>query len=158
MGKIALLVPREEMVYQAHNILQEKSYREKHYEISIMKVVRTRNIVTEAREAIAGGASIIIARGLQASMIKQYTDIPVIEIVITAQEMALLIVKARQILKKPNPVIAVVGFRNMFCDMSYFDSIYDIELRTFYAPNNEQLRAYALRAVEEKVDLIIGGE
>lgn len=158
MGKIALLVPREEMVYQAHNILQEKSYREKHYEISIMKVVRTRNIVTEARQAIAGGASIIIARGLQASIIKQYTDIPVIEIVITAQEMALLIVKARQILKKTNPVIAVVGFRNMFCDMSYFDSIYDIELRTFYAPNNEQLRDYALRAVEEKVDLVIGGE
>jgi len=26
MGKIALLVSREEMVYQAHNILQEKNY------------------------------------------------------------------------------------------------------------------------------------
>ncbi len=153
-----MLVPREEMVYQAHNILQEKSYQKKHFEISMMKVVRTRNIVTEARQAIAGGASVIIARGLQASMIKQYTDIPVIEIVLTAQEMALLIVKARQIVKKPNPVIAVVGFRNMFCDMSYFDSIYAIELRTFYAPDNEQLRDYALRAVEEKVDLVIGGE
>ena len=27
MGKIALLVPREEMLYQAHNILQEKNMR-----------------------------------------------------------------------------------------------------------------------------------
>ena len=47
-----------------------------------------------------------------------------IEIVITAQEMALLVVKAKEILKKESPVIAVVGFRNMFCDMSYFDEIY----------------------------------
>ena len=133
MGKVAILVPREEMLYHAHNILQEKSKSKKHYEIGDMKVVRTKNAVMEARQSIAGGASMIIARGLQASLIKQYTDIPVIEIVATAQEMALLVVKAKQILKKENPVIAVVGFQNMFCDMSYFDSIYAIELRTFYA-------------------------
>ncbi|MDO5551135.1 MAG: PrpR N-terminal domain-containing protein [Lachnospiraceae bacterium] len=158
MGKIALLVPREEMVYQAHNILQEKSYQDKHYQVVSMKVVRTKHVVMEARQSIADGAAIIIARGLQASLIKQYTDIPVIEIVITAQEMALLVMKAKQILKKERPVIAVVGFRNMFCDMSYFDSIYGIELRTFYAPNNELLRSTAIQAVEEKVDLIIGGD
>ncbi|MDO5417945.1 MAG: PrpR N-terminal domain-containing protein, partial [Lachnospiraceae bacterium] len=158
MGKIALLVPREEILYQAHNILQEKHYQDKHFEIGEMKVVRTKNVVMEARQSIADGASIIIARGLQASMIKQYTDIPVIEIVITAQEMALLVMKAKQILKKENPVIAVVGFPNMFCDMSYFDSIYGIELRTFYAPNHEGLRGAAIQAVEEQVDLIIGGD
>ena len=158
MGKIALLVPREEMIYQAHNLLQEAGYQDKAFAVSCMKVVRTKNIVMEARQAIAGGASMIIARGLQASLIKQYTDIPVIEIVITAQEMALLVMKAKQILKKEHPVIAVVGFRNMFCDMSYFDGIYGIELRAFYAPDNEQLRAAALQAVEEKVDLLIGGD
>lgn len=158
MGKIAILVPREEMLYHAHNILQEKSRHKRHYEIGDMKVVRTKNAVMEARQSIANGASMIIARGLQASLIKQYTDIPVIEIVATAQEMALLVVKAKQILKKENPVIAVVGFQNMFCDMSYFDSIYEIELRTFYAENNEDLRIVTMRAVEEQVDLIIGGD
>lgn len=158
MGKIAVLVPREEMLHHAHNILQEKSRHKRHYEVGDMKVVRTKNAVMEARQSIANGASIIIARGLQASLIKQYTDIPVIEIVATAQEMALLVVKAKQILKKENPVIAVVGFQNMFCDMSYFDSIYGIELRTFYAENNENLRITTMRAVEEKADLIIGGD
>lgn len=158
MGKIALLVPREEMLYQAHNILQEKEQLHMHYETAIMKVVRTKNVVMEARQAIADGASIIIARGLQASLIKQYTDVPVVEIVITAQEMALLIVKAKQILKKEHPVIAVVGFQNMFCDMSYFDSLYGIQLHTFFAPDNEMLRPVSLQAVEEKADLIIGGE
>lgn len=158
MGKIAFLVPREEMIRHAHNILQEKDSCPRHYEISEMKVIRTKNAVTEARQSIANGASIIIARGLQASLIKQYTDIPVIEIVITAQEMALLVMRAKQILKKENPVIAVVGFNNMFCDMSYFDGIYGIELRTFFAANNDMLRPAVQQAIEEKVDLIIGGD
>ena len=96
MGKITLLVSREEMLYQAHNILQEKKYP-----IKEMRVIRSESAVTEARRAIADGASIIIARGLQASLIKQYTDIPVVEIVLTAQEMALLVMKARQIVQNP---------------------------------------------------------
>lgn len=153
MGKIALLVSREEMLYQAHNILQEKQYG-----IGEMRVIRTADAVSEARQSIAGGASIIIARGLQASLIKQYTDIPVVEIVITAQEMALLVIKAKQILKKDNPVIAVVGFQNMFCDMSYFDMIYGIELRTYYVDKGAELEAAAMQAVQDGVDLMIGGD
>lgn len=153
MGKIALLVSHEEMLYQAHNILQEKQY-----DISRMKVIRTEEAVAEARRAKAEGVSVIIARGLQASLIRQYTDIPVAEIVITAQEMGLLITRAKQILKKPNPVIAVVGFQNMFCDMTYFDSIYEIRLRTFFAERAGELEAAAREAVEQGAQLIIGGD
>lgn len=153
MGKIALLVSREEMLYQAHNILQEKPYA-----IQEMRVIKTEDSVVEARNSIAGGASIIIARGLQASLIKQYTDIPVVEIVMTAQEMALLIMKAKQIIRKPRPVIAVVGFQNMFCDMSYFEELYDIELRRYYAKHGSELSEEARKAVEEDADLLIGGD
>lgn len=153
MGKIVLLVPREEMLYQAHNILQEKKYA-----ISDMRVIQTENAVVEARKAIAAGASILIARGLQASVIKQYTDIPVVEIVVTAQEMALLVVKAKQIVGRDMPVIAVVGVKNMFCDMSYFESIYDIRLRTYFASNGAGLKEQSRLAIEEGADLVIGGD
>lgn len=153
MGKIALLVSREEMLHQAHNILQEKKFH-----IHEMKVIRTQSAVMEARQSIADGASIIIARGLQASLIKQYTDIPVVEIVLTAQEMALLVMKAKQIVNKPRPVIAVVGFRNMFCDMSFFDELYGIQLRTYYVKQGAQLPEAARAAVEDGVDLMIGGD
>ena len=153
MGKIALLVSREEMLHQTHNILQEKKY-----EISDMRVIKTEDAVSEARHSIGAGASIIIARGLQASLIKQYTDIPVVEIVITAQEMALLVNKAKQILKKENPVIGVVGFRNMFCDMSYFDIIYGIEMRTYFADKSHLLEDMTKQAIGDGVDLIIGGD
>ncbi len=153
MGKIALLVPREEMLYQAHNILQEKRFQ-----IQEMRVIKTSDSVMEARRMIAGGASIIIARGLQASLIKQYTDIPIVEIVLTAQEMAILVMRAKQIVKKPRPVIAVVGFKNMFCDMSYFNELYEIELRTYYAKSGAELSQTVQKAIEDQVDLIIGGD
>ena len=153
MGKIVLLVSREEMLYQAHNILQEKKFP-----IAEMKVIQTEQAVAEARQARGNGATIVIARGLQASMIKQYTDIPVVEIVLTAQEMALLVRRAGQIVKKPKPVIAVVGFRNMFSDMSYFDELYDIELRTYFATQGAELSQMAGQAVADGADLIIGGD
>ena len=153
MGKIILMVPREDMVRQAHNILQEKKYP-----IDEMRVIDTKNAVMEARLAIAGGATIIIARGLQASVIKKYTDIPVIEIVLTAQEMALLVTRARQIVGKPRPIIAVVGFENMFCDMSFFDELYSIELRTYYVKQDEDLSEMTQRAIDDQVDILIGGD
>lgn len=153
MGKTALLVSREEMLYQAHNILQEKKFQ-----IQEMRVIRTSDSVMEARQSIADGASIIIARGLQASLIKQYTEIPVVEIMLTAQEMALLVMRAKQIVKKLRPVIAVVGFDNMFCDMSYFDELYEIELRTYYAKQGSELPGVVQKAIEDDVDLIIGGD
>ena len=53
MGKIVLLVPREEMLYLAHNILQEKKYA-----IAQMRVIQTENTVVEARNSIAAGADI----------------------------------------------------------------------------------------------------
>ena len=43
MGKIVLLVPREEMLYQAHNILQEKKYA-----VSDMRVIQTENASPES--------------------------------------------------------------------------------------------------------------
>lgn len=153
MSKIALLVPREEMLYLAHNILQEKKYA-----VADMRVVQTEHAVTEARNAIASGATIIIARGLQASLIKQYTDVPVVEIAATAQEMALLVVRAKQIVKKEKPFIAAVGFKNMFCDMAYFETIYGIKLRTYFAANGTQLKEKALEAIEDGADLMIGGD
>lgn len=153
MGKIVLLVPREDMIRQAHNILQEKKYQ-----IKEMRVCETKNAVMEARHAIAEGASIIIARGLQASLIKKYTDIPVVEIVLTAQEMALLVMRAKQIVEKTKPIIAVVGFKNMFCDMSFFDELYGIELRTYFANEGEELAEMTRAAIEGKADLVIGGD
>jgi transcriptional regulator with PAS, ATPase and Fis domain len=153
MGKIVLLVPREEMVKTAHNILQEKPYP-----IQEMRVVRTEDCVAEAQKAVADGATIIIARGLQASLIRRYTSVPVVQIKATAQEMALLMMKARQIVPKDIPSVAVVGFQNMYCDMSFFPELYRVELGTYYAKADDELKQVARQAAFDHPDLIIGGD
>ncbi len=87
--------------------------------------------MAQARQAAARGSSILVARGLQAALIKRHTSIPVVEIVISAQEMALLIQRARQLILKERPTIAVAGNQNMFCDMSRFEDIFHINLPAF---------------------------
>ena len=129
MAKIAVLLPNESMLDQARNVI-----REENMEIPILKVIKTADSVYEARNAVENGAGIIVARGVQASYIRTYTDIPVAEIEISAQELGLLVKKAKQMLKKENPVIAVIGYRNMYGDMSYFDEIFDITLKTYFFP------------------------
>ena len=82
------------MLFQAHNILQEKKYH-----VDDVYEVKSEDVVNIARKCISQGTSIFIARGLHSTLIKQYTDATVIDIVVTAQEMALLIIRAKKILK-----------------------------------------------------------
>jgi transcriptional regulator with PAS, ATPase and Fis domain len=103
-------------------------------------------------------AQIIIARGTTAAELKRSTDLPVIEIVITAQEMGILIKQAKQLIKKPKPVIAIIGASKMFCDMRDFNQIFDIELKTHFVTSLQELEAETKKAISEGADLVIGGE
>ncbi|MDF2802482.1 MAG: domain S-box protein [Anaerocolumna sp.] len=152
MSGIILFVPSDKMVDQANKILQEKCYK-----IEKVKRIQTIDAVNEARNAVSNGASIIIARGMQANLIKSYTKIPVVEITLTGQEMGLLITEAKKKLDKECPIIAVIGVSNMFCDMTYFNQIFEIDLRTYFGDNEEELRGSVNEAINDQVDFIIGG-
>ena len=153
MSKISLLVPRKEMLFQVHNILQEKKYH-----VDDVYEVKSEDVINVARKCISNGTTIFIARGLFSTLIKQYTDATVIDIVITAQEMALLIIRAKKIVKKDIPNIAVIAPKNMLCDMSYFESIYDINLNIYYEESKNELESATKEAFESGADIIIGGE
>ena len=152
MANIALLVPNDELFRLAHDALQEMKKR-----LFMMKVIETESAVTEARQAINQGADIIIARGLQATIIKQYTDIPVVEIVMTQQGLIDMLEKAKRVLNKPDPHIAIVMFKNMTCDMTGVAEKCQVHLKEYFVQNPELLQAAAMQAIEDKADLIIGG-
>lgn len=153
MGKIALFLPKEEMLYQAHNLLPD-------YDLDVVTVKQTdtKSVLVEAKHAAEEGVTIIISRGLQALLLKKYIAIPVIEITMTAQEMGLLVVKAKKIVNKPEPKIAVVGFPNMFSDMSCFSELYGVDFRTYFVNNSDEIQGEVKKAVTDKCDLVIGGE
>ena len=153
MARIALLVPNDELFRLTHDVLQEQKRQ-----LFLMKVIRSERAVMEARQAISQGAEIIIARGLQATIIKQYTDIPVVEISLTRQGVRDLLERAKRILRKENPHIALVTFKNMACDMTGLDRACGVQLHEYLIQNPELLQPTALQAIEDKADLIIGGQ
>lgn len=81
MAKIAALVPKQ---YMAEYV--EMVSKEENIPVDFVKVIETADSIIEARNAIENGATILIARGLQAAMIKEYTNIPITEIEMTGQE------------------------------------------------------------------------
>ena len=96
MAGIALFVPNDQMYQQAQEILGQM---ENHH-VVLLKTITTENAVNEAREAVSQEANIIVARGRQAVEIQRHTTVPVSEIVMSAQELGLLVAKAKSLVEK----------------------------------------------------------
>ncbi len=161
MAKIVCFVPREEMVSQVWEAASAQLSAGSPYALEV-RAISTANAVSAARKALSQGADILIARGAQAMLIKQAVDIPIVPISLTGQEMAQLILRAKTMLSPMEtgaiPRIAVVGFSNMFCDMSSFNQLYQIDLRCYLVESSEQLSQAALTAVQDGAQLLIGGD
>ena len=154
MSKIAVLLPKEYMLEQARKVLQEKNA-----DIDILKVIKTSDSVYEARKAMEQGAGIIVARGVQAAYIREYTNIPVAEIILTGQEIALMVAAAKKLIpKKKHPQIALIGFESMFSDTSYFDELFGITLKTYFMKSMEQAAEKVELAIAEGADVLLGGD
>ena len=155
MSGIALLVPNQQMYDQAREILEKL---DRHHVI-LLKSIVTENAVNEAREAVSMGANIIMARGRQAVEIREHTTVPVSEIVISAQELGLLVVKAKALVEKECPVIGLFGWGEMFSDTSYFDQLYGVKLIRCVLKGTEDWRAVLDQVLEENsIDIVIGGK
>lgn len=153
MAKIAVLLPRDFMLEQAKKVIEEDQM-----DVDILKVISTADSVYEARKAVEDGADIVVARGIQAAFIKKYTNIPLAEMVLTGQEMGRLIVKAKQMLDQEHPQIAIIGFRNMYSDMTYFEEIFQITLKTYFIETMEGSEEAVEQAAGDGAQLLIGGD
>ena len=154
MSKIAILLPKEYMLEQARNVI-----REDELDIDILKVIKTSDSVYEARQAIEQGAEVVLARGVQAAFIRQYTNIPVAELTLTGQEIDLMIASAKKkVPDKKCPQIALIGFKNMFSDTTYADELFDIRLKFYDITAIEQAAEKVDLAIQEGADVLLGGD
>lgn len=152
MAKIAFLVVSDDMIQIARKITKD-------LKIDVdMKVVTSENVLEEANLSVQNGANVVIARGNHASIIKRDSKIPLVEIVLGGQDIAKLIFDALNILKKPSPVIGIVGFKNMFSNIKSFQEIFGVTINEYMVEFTEELDPAVKRAFADKVDLIIGGE
>lgn len=142
------------MLEQARNVI-----REDELDIDILKVIKTSDSVYEARQAVEQGAEVVLARGVQAAFIRQYTNIPVAELTLTGQEIGLMIASAKKkVPDKKCPQIALIGFKNMFSDTTYADELFDIRLKFYDITAIEQAAEKADLAIQEGADVLLGGD
>lgn len=153
MAKLGLLFPHEEMTQMAGKIIEEKNLR-----VVYIKTVQTVNAVQEAREAIEAGADILVCRGYQAMLIKRNTKIPVVEVRLHAQEIGLLLKKAKVMTKKECPRVGLIVFSNMLSDMSYMEELFDVKLMVRYIDRVEEGPRMLRELAGIGIDLVIGGE
>lgn len=153
MVKIGMLLPEADMVPMA-----EKVVKDMNVEIACLKAIFSVDVVNEARLAVEAGAKIVIARGYQAKMIKQYTNIPLIEMKLHAQEIGLLLQKAKLMVKKEHPVIALIAFDNMLCDVSYMEELFGVTLKVAVMKRSEETPGILDKMEAYHPDLVIGGE
>ena len=153
MAGISLLLPKEEMVKTAKHYVKKEGLNVKE-----IRHIVSENAISEARKAVAEGASVVIARGYQALVIKNYTNIPVIEITLTGQEIGMMVKKAKSMLGIPRPVIGLVGFQNMYSNVDYFDELFDVEMRQYLINFADDLPQTVERAVQDDLDILIGGD
>lgn len=152
MVKIGMLLPEERMIEPAKRIIEENKL-----DVAYIKAVHTVDAVNEARNAVEAGAHILVARGYQAKLIKQYTNIPVVEMRFHVQEIGLLIQKAKTIVKKEHPYIVLIAFENMLCDLSYVEELFHVRFKVIYLNRIEEAEGI-IAGLEEAPDIIIGGE
>lgn len=153
MTRIAVLLPYTNMAETVQRVIDEN-----HYQIDYVKVIESQDAVNEARIAAEQGADIIIARGYQAQLIKNYTNIPVVEMRFHAQEIGLLIQRAKKLSHKECPVIGLAAFENMLCDLSHMEELFGVRLLISYINRIEEVPDILYNMKREGADCVIGGD
>ncbi|ETA81562.1 sigma 54-interacting transcriptional regulator [Youngiibacter fragilis] len=153
MAKIAFMAPRFEMIELAEGIVKKMDAE------VLMQLSKSENIVEMTKKAMDNGYDVVIARGTQASIIKDSgLGIPLVEIRITGQEIAMLMHEAKKLLNKERPKLAFIGFENMYTDIMIFGDIVGVEVKTYLVKSREDLLPAVDRAVRDKSDALIGGD
>ena len=152
MAKIGILFPYKEIEDMARALVSEEKI-----EIEYMKTTNSTDVLSDARKAIEAGVDIIISRGYQAMVLKNYINIPIIEMKIQIQEIGMLIKKAKRMIPKENLKIAMICFSNMLNNMDRLGELLDVELKIVYISKLEEAIEEIRKLKETGVDLIIGG-
>ncbi len=152
MSKLLLVMPTPQMFREAQELIKEEALDAQ------ALLVSSADVVEQVTNAQMQGALVAIARGNQANLIIKHCSIPVVEIVLSGQAIALLLSRAKALLQTQRPRVAFVGFRNMFGDTLVFEEVLGVSILNLYVDTSADIPQAVHRAKAEGVDLLIGGE
>ena len=152
MSKLIIAVPNQSMYDQAREVLTEEQMQ------ADVLITSSQSVVADVRAVQAGQDAVVIARGYHAYLLRHQTDIPLVDIVLSGQEIALLAQRAVGLCKKTNPQIAFIGFHSMFSDPAPFAQMLHADLRVYLAHDPSSIPETVDMALSEGADVIVGGE
>ena len=154
MTRTAILLPYP--AQQEQIILMAEAFHS--LEIMCVERAHTETVVQRGRELEEKGCELIIARGVQARLLKENVTIPLVEMKVSTQEMGIVIRALKNEVGMEHPRIGLVGYSNMFGNTDHYDELFDISLKKYMVTENDQLITDVDRAVEEGCKAIIGGD
>ena len=154
MAKVAMLLPFPEMCETARALVE-------HYpDIHAMCVehLPTSAIADRARELEQQGCELIIARGVQARIVKESVKIPLVEMQVTTQELGLVMLALKKELGVERPHIGLIATRSVVGDTSQFDELFGICLHRYSLVHQSEQPDFVVRAIEQGCQAVVGGE
>lgn len=153
MAKIAVFAPYPDSCDAVTSMLADYP----HLTPVCVEYVSTDRVAQRATALQQQGCDLIIARGLQATLIRRCVTLPLVEIRATMQEIARPVSNLKQTLGVDCPVLGLVGIANMFPDLSSFDDLFGVRLVPYPVQDQVELTRAAARAVAEGALALIGG-
>ena len=157
MAKAAILMPYPELKDLFDSLI------ENYPRLLPMTVeyVETERVAEKAVHLVMDGCEIIIARGLQARLIRKAVEIPVVEMRASTQELESLVLDLKlkvHAAAEEKPKLGIIGFFNMFHSTERFNSLLNVHLKVYTATDIEQYDLLVDQAAADGCRGVIGGE
>lgn len=155
MQKIALIASDKRLFHDSKAIVQELGMQDQ----VIMYYARLKKAVQLARQLKDEEIDVIIARGAAAQLIPDAgIRIPVINIVVTGQDLAFMFQEAKAISGLNNPKVAFIAFSNIAPDLEALSEIFGFNVTVFRVKRQEDIPFIVNKVVNDNFDVLISGK
>ena len=152
MPKLILAVSGKQSVEPARELIREIGL-----DAEILDATED-DVVGKVLPLMEDGARVVVARGRLAVRLKAERSIPVIEVIMSGQDMAELLEKACLAIGHPRARIALIGQRYMFSNPEPFARILGAEADIYYLNDKGELPDVLVRAREAGAECVIGDD
>ena len=114
---------------------------------------------THAKELERMDVDVIIARGINAEIVRDTVETPVVEIPVSGQDLATALHEAKKLTRIERPRIGLLAYSQAKRDALVFSELLDIDLRIYPVVNDDDfIRTQIISAKKDGVHVLVGGK
>jgi transcriptional regulator with PAS, ATPase and Fis domain len=154
LSKIAFISPDKDLFLKGKKIVHELGLENK----VDFYLARLKRAIRLAQSLQNTDVDVIVSRGGTAQLIiESHVNIPVVEIMITGQDLAQVFYEAKKITKLPHPKVTMQAFSNMIYDIEILSNILGIELTIHSLEKTEDIPMKMATITPSDTDVVVGG-